>query len=180
MKKKILGGFLSIFVLILMAYHLAYWNRIYPGVTIAGQPVGNKTRAETTKDLESRISKAVFDKIVLVGDNRQWEIDLTKINLHFDPTANAQKGYGVGRNQNPLNNLKIKTQAWFQGINLPLDYSFNQPQLDAQIALIAGEVFKPAIEPNIKLIKGKIVVEPGKEGQELDKAKLLGIFNFQF
>ena len=186
MKKKILGGFLSIFVLILMAYHLAYWNRIYPGVTIAGQPVGNKTVAEVITNYELRlpagkagITNSKINKILLTDGNRQWEIDLGKIDFRFDATQSAQKAYRVGRNQNPFDNLKIKTQAWFQGINLPLDYSFNQPRLDAQIALIAGEVFKPAIEPNIKLIKGKIVVEPGKEGQELDEAKLLEIFNFR-
>ncbi|PJC28187.1 hypothetical protein CO054_01460 [Candidatus Shapirobacteria bacterium CG_4_9_14_0_2_um_filter_39_11] len=169
----------SFLILIFLSYHLAYWGKAYPGVVIINQPVGNKTISETIANCELRIANLKTDKIILTYNNQQWEINLAELNFSYDATVTAKKAFKIGRDKNPVINFQTKVQAWFKGINLGMEYSLDQSLLDTQISTISGEIFIPAIEPTIKLVDKKIIVEPGKNGQELNKEKLLSIINYQ-
>ena len=188
MVKWLIGSFCAIVVLIALAtsllilagYHLAYWSKAYPGVVIINQPVGNKATNEIISNLQFTIYNLNANKIVLTYDNRQWEINLAELNFSYDTTATAKKAFKIGRDKNPVINFQTKIQAWFKGINLGMEYSLDQSLLDAQIATISGEIFIPAIEPTIKLVDKKIIVEPGKDGQELDKRLLVSLLTSHF
>ena len=43
----LLLALIGLFCLIYLGYHLAYWQKIYPGIKILNQPIGNKTISET-------------------------------------------------------------------------------------------------------------------------------------
>jgi len=175
--KLILIGTLGLLGLILTAYQLAYRGRIYPGVTIANQPVGNKTVDEATVDIRYKILD--ISKLTLYAGEQQWEINLGELGFSYDATATAQKAYRVGRTGDLIKDFQAKTQAWFSGTDLGWEYRFNQDLWETQIATTAAQIFVPAIDPQIEIINRKIKIEPGKEGQELDKQKLISIINSQ-
>lgn len=172
--------------LIFITYHLAYWEKIYPGVTVVGKPAGNRTIKEAVSNIESRITNIESDKILFIHDNQEWKISLEELNFSYNATTTAQKAYQIGRSNNLIKNLNTKIQAWFSGIDLSLDYQINQDFLDSQIATIAAEIFIPAVEPTIEVFEAtpagalsRVAVEQGKEGQELDKQKLVSTINHQ-
>lgn len=175
----------AFFFLVLIAYHLAYWDKIYPGIVIAGQTVGNETIAEAVSSIEYRVSSIETNKITLFYDERHGEINLDKLDFAYDATTTAKKAYSVGRGGNSLKDFHTKTKAWFSGINLEPEYQLNQALLEEQIATIAAQIFVPAIDPQIEIIDQQIKIEQGKEGQELDRRKLIShlisrISNFDF
>ena len=183
-KKKWLTGILSA-LLILMAlisasYHLAYWGRIYPGVAIAGQPVGNLTPAQAISTINHQPSTINHSKITLFHDDQTWEIDLNELNFSYQATATAQKAFQIGRSGNFLRDLATKIKIWSQGINLGMEYSLDQNLLEIKVATIASQVFIPTIEPSIKIVSQEIQIESGKEGQELNRRKLLSLLNLKF
>lgn len=181
------GILIAILVLIFTGYHLAYWNKIYPNVTVAGQSLGNQTRLQASKNLENLLSTIVLRSIIVKSEEQEWEIDLDKIGLSYNPTTTAEKAFQIGRDENFIKNLTTKAKILFRPANLGMEYSLDQDSLESQIATIAAQIFIPAIEPNIKILKtpsnnkpSSIIIEQGKDGQELDKRKLLSILNSQF
>ena len=176
-------SFFGLLLLIFITYHLAYFKKIYPGVSIAYQNVENKTIEEGSNYLENYINQNKASSLKLASqENQSWEIELEKLDFFYDTNLSVEKAYQVGRNKKPFLDLKNKTKSYFQGTNLGLDYSLNQNLLEEKIATIASQVFIPAIEPTIEVLEAtpsggtsRISIKQGEDGQQLDKRGLINI-----
>ena len=176
-------SFFGLLLLIFITYHLAYFKKIYPGVSIAYQNVENKTIEEGSNYLENYINQNKASSLKLASqENQLWEIELEKLDFFYDTNLSVEKAYQVGRNKKPFLDLKNKTKSYFQGTNLGLDYSLNQNLLEEKIATIASQVFIPAIEPTIEVLEAtpsggtsRISIKQGEDGQQLDKRGLINI-----
>ena len=176
-------SFFGLLLLIFITYHLAYFKKIYPGVSIAYQNVENKTIEEGSNYLENYINQNKASSLKLASqENQSWEIELEKLDFFYDTNLSVEKAYQVGRSKKPFLDLKNKTKSYFQGTNLGLDYSLNQNLLEEKIATIASQVFIPAIEPTIEVLEAtpsggtsRISIKQGEDGQQLDKRGLINI-----
>lgn len=190
MKKKLQPPFLKISLaligfsfLIISAYHLAYWQRVYPGVTILGTSLGNRTLQEAEKIINQI---AAFDSpsLLLKIDEQKWNVSLAELDFDYLPFATAQKAFQVGRAANLLANLATKINCWLAPQDLTLEYSINQMLLETQIATISAQLFVPAIEPTIEVAKNsstesdsKIIIQPGKDGRQVNHQELFSTIN---
>jgi len=179
---SILGiiGFLS---LVFIVYHLTYWHKIYPGVKVSQQPLGNKTKDEGKNILQGYLDKqTTAQNLNFTLEEQQFKINLDELDFHYDLDLAVQQAYQIGRSGQEFRDLKDKFDCWFKNKNLDLVYQLNQDLLEEKIATMAAQVFIPAIEPEIKIEKTnpeqpQIIIESGKDGQELDKRKLLTVIN---
>lgn len=164
---------ISLLALILITYHLAYWQKIYPGITVANQPVGNQNLATANQTIIRFVNEAgPSGSLTLQSDEQVWQLEVP--GFYYQPATTTEKAWLIGRDAAPLKNLLEKFRAWTKGINIFLEYSFDEKALDQQIDQIANQVFVPAIEPAIKISSQKqIEIEPGKDGLTLDKRKLI-------
>jgi vancomycin resistance protein YoaR len=176
----------GLFCLTYLGYHLAYWQKIYPGVKILNQSVGNKTIEEATSSLEKYlISQNHPEFLSFFLEGQQWTLDLKEINFFYNGALTSQKAYHVGRSNQAWNDFQTKIKIWFQEKNLPLDYSLKTGVLEEKIDNLATQVFIPTVEPSIKINKTQsqeapqIIIEQGEDGQEIDKRKFLNIINYQ-
>ncbi len=163
--------------LVFIGYHLAYWHKIYPGVTVLGQSVGNQDLTTANKTINQLINQASPSAaLTLKSADQIWHLELA--DFQYQPTTTAEKAWQIGRSANSFQNFKQKFQAWTKGTDLYLEYALNQEILSQQIDQIADQVFIPTIEPAIKINDQKqIEIESGKEGFILDKRKLTLIIN---
>ncbi|MCJ7829590.1 peptidoglycan binding domain-containing protein [Patescibacteria group bacterium] len=175
----LVGSLIAFLVLIFACYHFAYWHKIYPGVKVLGQSVGHQTVAQATQTLEKFIA-AIQPRLELTNEQQKWDLDLDKLEFNYQPQATAQKAYQIGREGKNLKDFQNKIKAWLKGINLNPEYTFNQNLFDEQVATIAAQIYIPAIEPMIEVAQAttpgqtsRIIIEQGKNGQELDKRELL-------
>ena len=174
---SIILAFIAFLSLVFISYHLAYWQKIYPGVTVLGQSVGNQN-LETANFTISRIINQASPSanLTLTLGEQTWSLELR--DLQYQPEKTAEKAWQIGRSNNPLKNLQEKYEAWLGKINLPLEYSLDNAALDEQLDQIADQVFVPMIEPAIKIDAQKqIQIEPGKPGLNLDKIRLSSTIN---
>lgn len=164
-------------ILVLIGYHLAYWQKIYPGVTVLGQSIGNQdvtTANETIGQLINQASPSAF--LTLKSAEQIWQLELA--DFQYQPEKTAEKAWQIGRSSNSFQNFEQKLQAWTKGIDFSLEYSLNQEILSQQIGQIADQVFIPTIEPAIKINnQNQIEIELGKKGLILDKRKLILAIN---
>lgn len=184
--KKILSWLLFtltvFFFLVYLGYHLAYFQKIYPGVKILGQPVGNQKVNQVSLFLEKYLAaQNAPDFLSLFTDGQQWPLVLAEINFKYQLEQTGQRAYQIGRSKHPWADFQTKIKIWFEGQNLPLSYELDQKILEEKVNALAGQVFIPAIEPTIKINQEKegprIIIEQGKDGQEVDKRNFLSLIN---
>jgi len=180
------GGLIAFLVLAFACYHLAYWHKIYPGVKVLGQSIGNQTIVQATSIIE-KFMTTVQPHLELKNEQQEWSLDLNKAEFSYQPQVTAKKAYQIGREGKPLKDFKNKTKAWLKGVNLNLDYTLKQNLLEEQIATIAAQIYIPAIEPSIEITQilpvgqtSRISIQQGKDGQELDKRQLVSSISQQF
>lgn len=176
-------GLIGLLSLILIIYHLTYWHKIYPGIEVAQQPLGNKTKQEGRNILEGFLQKQTVAQALIFNLNeQQFKINLEELGFHYDLDLAVNQAYQIGRSGDEFQDLKDKINCWFKNKNLNLAYQLEQDLLEEKVATIASQVFIPAIEPEIKIDKTnldqpQIIIESGKDGQELDKRQFLKIIN---
>lgn len=168
-------------ILVYIGYHLAYRQKIYPGVAVGKVALGNATLNEATQRIDEYLKQHLNShSLVLRSEEKEWLILLEKIDLEYNPAINARKAFLVGRSQNLIENLKAKKQSWSQGISLDFEYSINQELLEKELLPIADYLHQNPVPPKIFLAEGKVVVEPGITGRQLDQKKLKEILKERF
>lgn len=167
------GGLILLVFLTTGLYHLAYWHKIFPGISVLGLDLSNQTPTQAQAKLTDHLTKQNFFQIPIRSDGQFWSIQLNSIGFQPNLETTIEKAYRLGRQGQFSQNLLIKWQAWRQGINLKLDYSLSESLLRNQIATISAQVYIPAVEPQIKITAKGIEIEAGQPGQEVDQRALL-------
>lgn len=178
LKKNKLGLFLLgspclLLLLVFSAYHLAYWDKIYPGIKVLNLNLGNQTQTQAMMTISRSLQQQDFQQLEFKYDNQTWIINLESIQFQPEIETTVTKAYSLGRQNAFLKNLQTKWQAWNQGINLPLNYALDEDSLRNQIATFSATIYIPTVEPQIKISGQTIAIEPGKAGQEVDQRTLL-------
>jgi vancomycin resistance protein YoaR len=168
-------GFL---ILTFVGYHLAYWQKIYPGITVLGQSIGNqnlKTAEETINQLISQSHPQSALILKSASTDQIWHLELA--DFDYQATTTAEKAWQIGRSTNLFRNFQKKIRAWVHSIDFSLEYKLNQEILEQQIEQIASQVFVPTIQPAVEIVEEKVEINPGKEGLELNEKELITIIN---
>ena len=167
------GGLLLLILLVFSTYHLAYQNKIYPGISILGLNLSNQTQAQAIAELTNYLNKKDFRQIEIKYDNQSWLISFESIKFQPQIETTIKKAYSLGRQGPLIKDLQIKWQVWQQGLDLPVSYSFSENSLRDQIATVSAEIYIPTVEPQIMVSGQGVGIEPGKPGQEVNQRSLL-------
>ncbi|MBI3397364.1 VanW family protein [Candidatus Woesebacteria bacterium] len=151
-------------------YNLFYWNKVYPGIYIAGLSVGGKTLSSTEEFLKTQITQP--ENIELTSDIQNFELGLKDINFSYNYALSAEKAYSTDRTGNFLYDIKSRLLSPFRKTNLNLAFNLDNEKLQKNLSIIAGIVTQDPISPSIKLENSKIRVDKGKPGTELDTDQL--------
>lgn len=172
-----------IFLVVILIYHLVYFDRIYPFVKVASVDLSGKTALEAKEKLENMLTDKP-QELILQSPQQIFVWDLTDLNLVYQPESTSQKAFSIARNNSFWENTLQKKDAFWQKINLNYEYFLDQTLLDNQIASLSAVIDIPAIPPEIKIVKDEnnkdqIIIEKGIPGKKLDifKTKQLVLQN---
>jgi vancomycin resistance protein YoaR len=167
--------FISLVLLVLIAYQLAYRQKIYPGIKVAGWPVGNQTHSQANQELEQliRFSLEKNPDLQLIGDHQQLTINLKDLKLNYQVDSILDQAYQFGREKSPWQEIGRQFGVWRKGLDFDLEYQLDQNYLQEKTTWLAGQVFIPATEPSIEIIESpdkdsQIAIHRGQAGQELN------------
>jgi len=156
-----------------LAYSLAFNQRVYPQVTVCGTPLTGKTKKETLTVIENLIEKAPKE-IILTSGIQSYPVDLSS--LKYESQNTVLDVFKLGREKPFFFNLKQVYSLYTNQNNSSLVFSYDEIGLEETIATVSSLLFQPAVSPEIKVVnqgsKKDILVEPGKNGQNVDKRRL--------
>ena len=156
-----------------LAYYLAFNQRVYPQVSVCGIPLTGKTKKETLLVVENLIKEAPL-KITLTSGVQNYPVDLSS--FKYEPQNTVSDIFKLGREKAFFFNLKQIYSLYINTNDSSVVFSLDESGLDETIASVSALLFQPAVNPEIKVInkngEKNILVEPGKNGQNVDKRRL--------
>jgi len=181
MIRKIQGRKLVVFLLVSiltipLAYQLAYLGKIFPGVSVLGIPLGNRTKEEAIKIISGAEKFNIPNDWELVYGQQKWPVTFAQIGFSYDFEKTAEEAYGIGRDGKLAGMILKQASLWRRPRDLEMNFRLENERLDGTLATISAQLAIPAVEPAIKIeqVSGKsaILVEAGKDGQEVDQEAL--------
>lgn len=163
----------SFFLLLLSfsVFNIYFSGLIYPKTTVAGISISGRTPTEASEILSKNISLPT--QIVLVWDEKKFNIDLNELGFIYDFDTSAGAAYSLTRSGNIFLDFYRRFASLFEKSELGLKFNLDEDKLKEALSVVNSSVSTPPVYPSIKLIKGKVWVEKGSAGTELDKDKVI-------
>src|ERR1700730_13689611 len=95
-------GLTLFFISAVVGDEVTTWNRVKPGVTVLGIPVGGLTLEEAAARLNPRTAAVLDQGLEVRVADRTWKTSPRGLGLRLDAAELAQDAYGVGRQASPL------------------------------------------------------------------------------
>ncbi len=171
-KNKILGGLFAFVIfglLLLNSFNLIYLNKIFPGVRVAGQDLGGLTKEEAFEKINNL---QISDSIELTWQKQEYELKTNDFYLKYKPEETIDIVYNYGRTGKPFKRFTDQINALKYKINVPLSYQIDEQALDSKLGAISSQITIPVIEPSVSVENDQIIVNPGKEGQQVQTNQL--------
>ncbi|MDZ4228649.1 MAG: VanW family protein [Patescibacteria group bacterium] len=168
----VLACFGLITSLLISLYHLAFHNKIYPHVFVAGHEVSNLNLTQAQQAIAASLPQTLPD-LSLVFGSQSWPLPLYDLTISYQVETTAQNAYLFGRSNGLFNDLRGKWRRWRQPEMLPVKFTYNEAKLQTKLAAIIQTVSEPVISPALEQpADGTIKLIPGKNGRVVDTDQL--------
>lgn len=166
-------GWLSMVAMVISAAYIgAYWNKILPGVKIAGREAGNLSGEQAAAILEKDISEYEGRMVIKSGEDK-WEISAKDIGTEFDIPATINKAWIVGREGAVIEKVGQAQSSFINGYGVPVVIKVDERLLESKVATMAAGIDEQMVEPGLMVEgvkdKRKVSTTPGKDGVRVDR-----------
>lgn len=154
---------------LVLGYHLLFWDRVYPGVKIAGEDFSGLTQKQAQEKVAAIVEHS--QPFSLISQDLKFPLDDLKIK--YDAEGTVQQAFFIGRHGNLLTNSSQKWAALLRVMpDMPFSFSYDENTLNQFADHLSIQLTRPAVEPTISIQDGQVFVNPGKKGQEVNKRML--------
>ena len=178
-RKTMIFIFVVIFAVLVVAFSTVFAlvnlnsNKITKGITIKNIDISNLTLEEAKEKIKSNLEKELIPELNLKY-NDEYNITLLPEQIEFKYNLDEvlNRAYEIGRSENILvNNYTLLFTTLF-GKEINIDYTYNEELLNAFVDDINSKLPGLVVEPSYYIEDGKLIIEAGKDGIEVEKDKL--------
>lgn len=167
----ILTVFLLFLLVVVFSFELAFQEKIYPGIRIAGVLVGGMSKTSAENLLGEKIS-SWQNKIVLSFEKSEWEVSTRELGVRFEIAESVDKAFSWGRSKNLIQAIKEKILLWHHPPDFDLQIEIDEREYDRMLEDLVLQIEKKYVPYSLSLEEGKIVLVEGNLGREINKKKL--------
>lgn len=170
--------FIELAIIIFCITNLAFTGRVFPNTYVAGIGLGGKSEKQAVEILGQKIR--IPETIRLINQTQTFDITADSIDLSPDLNASVQKALQINRTGNVIYDFEQRILSFFKRNNLGLALTKNDEKLKDLISVISDQVETPPVYPSLKITDGKVVLEKGSAGYELDQSLLIAKIGHNF
>jgi vancomycin resistance protein YoaR len=169
---------LILFVLILLgvAVSLLNWEQgyagaIYPGVTIAGIPVGGLTPEQALQRL-APLNQAALQRVIHVTAGAyHWKTTPQQLGLRLNLESLVQQAYALGRGTDALDRYGTQISLLLHGRQFALAGNYERSKLDAFLRMMAIAVYRQSQPATVTLRQQHaLLTVQAQSGRALDQS----------
>ena len=144
---------------------LPFINKVYLNIYVANTYLGDKTKTEGLKYISEQ---KLPEKVTLLINGQQKEILTSEIIKDINYQNSIDRAYNFANSGNFIDDLFIKIKLIFNPVILGLSVEINEPKLTEVLLIISAAEGNKPVSPSVKIAGGQVVVDPGKNGVEID------------
>jgi lipoprotein-anchoring transpeptidase ErfK/SrfK len=155
--------------LLFVSLDVAYAGHVFKGVTVEGVYIGSMSKSEAIEELRSELDMEALNRdLVLEFDGHTWALPLYEIDAYVDLDATVEEAMSAGRDI-PFYE-RWAHRAIFKGVDgdYELVIHYDRDKLDSFISTLEGTINRVPINAEIRLDKGKLVIQRSQEGWGMD------------
>jgi lipoprotein-anchoring transpeptidase ErfK/SrfK len=137
-------------------------ERVFPGVTSLGVPLGGRTAAEAATNLQDRWNE---QSIVLENSDRTWEVSPADLGMLLDTQATAGAAAAKGRSPADLRSILDEGAGWFA---VPPVWTYDTGTARRTLVDLAPQLAVGPVDAGVIIRNGRAEATPTIEGRELD------------
>ncbi len=163
---------------LLAGLEFAYAREIYPGVTVAGIPIGGKTISQAELLLTAALTPYPIPSVVLRAGDQTIPLSPEDVGARLDARATAAAAYRIGRGGGFLEDLRTRLAVLRSGYDVQPIVTYDEGQIRFVLERLAQELYRPAREARLEMDGLQPVVVPGQPGREMDiQATLIAVMD---
>jgi|GEM_PF-1617773 len=159
---------LMVVALVRMAIGMAFADRIYPGIGVAGVDLGGRTVADASQVLGPRLADYAATPLDVRVGSQRFTFTPTELGFNADPDAVARAAYGVGRTGLLPSRLVGPVVAARLSLAIPSSALVDDATLAAQIARLGESIEQPSHDARL-VVSPEVTITPEATGETLDQ-----------
>nr|WP_312985202.1 VanW family protein [Clostridioides sp.] len=181
-KKKIAAITAAIIGVILLAFVVVMslqisGDKVVKNTYIGNVEIGGLTKEQAKQEINNNYK---FKDIKLKFDGKEWDIEPSQIDIHYDLNKTVENAYNSNRKDGFFNNLKNTISYNFGTKNNVLAVTnYDEEKLKHEMNAISKEIDRNVEDATIKIENEQVVVVPEKTGRKLDIDKSIKTLKLQ-
>lgn len=158
---------ISVFLLALASYQIAFADRVYPWVKFLGTNLTFKDKTEVASILNQKISQLINQKITLrisSEETKDFTLLLSDLGVNFDEQSLIKDAFNHGRHPDPILNSIAALYALINPRELVPHLIINQDKLEE----ISKQVSSPPQNASLVYEEGQIKIQKEEGGYSID------------
>jgi hypothetical protein len=157
---------------VVLAYPVAYSNRIYPGVSIGDVPVGGLTVEDAASLLSERLPDPESRAIELKAGERSWRLSWADTGRGYDTTGTATAAYQIGHHGPWTEQILSPWRIRQQGRSIdPHIVPADAARVEARLDELGSLIDTPPTDAQLRIDADGVTSVPGQPGRALDVEK---------
>ena len=150
------------------ALEVAYYDRIYPGVSVWGVNVGGLTFNGALERLSRQLDFLQAEAVTLRAAGAVWRATPAQLGVSVDLVTPVHTAYAFGRSGDLLTDLLAHWEGFYAGLRLAPVIVLDQHRTEAFIAQLALQAQSEPREATLSVVDGRVQVTPGQLGRTVD------------
>jgi vancomycin resistance protein YoaR len=152
-----------------LAFDRIMADRVMPGVSIAGVPVGGLERSAAEERLRTSLPDVAAGTLTLRMGEETMEVPYASLARGYQLDAALEAAITVGRTGGVVERTTERVQVAMRGVDVPLGVTYDAAALDATIEKMVAAVEREARDASVRSRRSTWAVEPAVEGLGVDE-----------
>lgn len=170
---RLLGIVLVLAILLTVSFQIAYWKKIYPGVTAYGVELGGMSRSAASARLADKISAFSGQALAIQYDNTTLRIPVHDLDVQYQTDKTLDEAYDYGRRGDWLQRAREQVRALLGRPTAFTGFSYNQNKLIPYLMQVSEDSAMPAQNASLAYANDSTKVTPAADGRRLDLGRLI-------
>ncbi|HSX00707.1 MAG TPA: VanW family protein [Candidatus Saccharimonas sp.] len=164
-------------VLLVGSFELAYWDKVFPGVSADGLYLGGLSRDVAAGRLQDQIDNFTGHALPISYGTTIMRIPVRDLGATYDTATALSEAYNYGRQGSLGRRMGEQLRALLGRVTNISHFSYSQDKLEPYVDQISEDVATPAADATLTFNDGQTQVSPAQAGSRLDLGRLSLLIN---
>lgn len=150
------------------------YQGIYPGISVQGIDLGKMSQQQAQAALEGKLAgqEEQLGQLVIAVNGEEHQLDVSDMGATYNLAQTAENAYNYGREGNPFHRIGQIAGSVFGGQEIEVAIEADESRVMAKMDDVIEQISQKVVEPNYNLEQGKLVIDRGQSGYEINKEDL--------